>query len=136
MLVCALPSFTKDSAELPFTDTEQTAWYYPYLQKAYAAGLTTGAAENKFGIGKEITREEIAVFIARALSLANCPLKDRQNIAFADETMISDYAKQSVALLAAAGILNGYEDKTFMPQGTATRAEAAKLLSVLISEVG
>ena len=51
-------------------------------------------------------------------------------------TMISDYAKQSVALLAAAGILNGYEDKTFMPQGTATRAEAAKLLSVLISEVG
>lgn len=32
-----------------------------------------------------------------------------------------------------AGILNGYEDGTFRPQNTATRAEAAKLFSLFLS---
>ena len=34
---------------------------------------------------------------------------------------------------AVLGIVTGYEDGTFRPQGNATRAEAAKLFSLFLS---
>ena len=47
---------------------------------------------------------------------------------FADDEQISDYAKEAVEALAAAGIISGSENGEFMPKKNATRAETAKIL--------
>ena len=50
---------------------------------------------------------------------------------FTDSADIDDYAKDSVAVLAEMKILSGFEDGSFRPQDCLTRAEAAKILSVV-----
>ena len=54
--------------------------------------------------------------------------EDAQEIIFGDEAEISDYALEAVKHLSGAGIINGYEDGTFGPQRTLTRAEAARII--------
>ena len=41
---------------------------------------------------------------------------------------ISDYAAEAVKRMYALGIINGYEDGSFRPKNSITRAEAAKIL--------
>ena len=49
-------------------------------------------------------------------------------LSFNDNDKIADYAYDAIAEFVGLGILNGYEDGTFNPRGTATRAEAAKVI--------
>ena len=48
---------------------------------------------------------------------------------FRDSGQIAAYAKNSVAACQRSGVIDGYEDGTYRPNGTATRAEAAALYS-------
>ena len=57
------------------------------------------------------------------------------NNKFTDDSAISDYAKESVYLLRNLGVINGYADGTFMPIGSATRAEASQILFNLFSVI-
>ncbi|GIP39284.1 hypothetical protein J31TS4_25640 [Paenibacillus sp. J31TS4] len=47
---------------------------------------------------------------------------------FADRANISPWALEAISAAANAGIITGYPDNTFNPQGNATRAEAAKVI--------
>ncbi|MCI5614891.1 MAG: S-layer homology domain-containing protein, partial [Clostridia bacterium] len=55
------------------------------------------------------------------------PSGKRQSV-FADEGQIGAYAKSAVAVIADAGLISGYPDGAFRPQGSASRAETAKIL--------
>ena len=48
---------------------------------------------------------------------------------FKDASSISGYALDAVNYAVSEGIINGYTDGTFKPQGTVTRAEAAVIVS-------
>ena len=48
--------------------------------------------------------------------------------AFADADDISDYAREAVGFLAAAGIVKGDEQGRFNPKKSASRAECAKMV--------
>ena len=54
-------------------------------------------------------------------------VSNTSSLAFSDSNRIADWAKEDVASLTALGIIKGYEDNTFHPQKTASRAEAAQL---------
>ena len=54
-------------------------------------------------------------------------------ITFDDEEQIADYAAEAVDAMQKAGIINGMDNNEFQPQGTATREQAAKMISVLLS---
>ena len=47
---------------------------------------------------------------------------------FTDSEEIEGYARPAVERLSRAGLIEGYEDGSFRPGDSATRAEAAKLL--------
>jgi hypothetical protein len=55
---------------------------------------------------------------------------------FTDSASISSYAKEAVAAMQQAGLINGYEDGSFGPAKPATRAEAAKILAILLDILG
>ena len=48
-----------------------------------------------------------------------------------DDSLIADYAKDSVYALKENGIINGYEN-SFNPVNNLTRAEASKVISELL----
>ena len=55
---------------------------------------------------------------------------------FSDGDRVSPYARDAVCWAAAAGILNGRSDGTLAPQGTATRAQTAKMLVAYMDALG
>ena len=48
---------------------------------------------------------------------------------FTDQAEISYWAIEGVLAIQAAGIITGYPDGSFQPQGTATRAEVATIFA-------
>ena len=67
--------------------------------------------------------------IANFLSYCRIESHSAAAAAFSDQDQISEWAKESVAAITGAGIMNGMGDGTFRPQSTATRAQAAVILT-------
>ena len=119
------------NASCDFRDVSGDAWYRDYVASAVKAGLIEGNDDGTFGSGKYITRQDMAVIINRALKYKGVELTN-QKTDFTDADSISDYAKDSVFLLAGAGIINGFDDGSFASFDNATRAQAAVLVYSLI----
>lgn len=135
MAVMASGLYEKDAA-CDFEDVPQDAWYYGYIASAHHANVINGVGEKTFGIGQEMKREDVAVIVCRILNMFQVPEENRDALTdaekdFTDGADIDDYAKDSVAVLAEMKILRGFEDGSFRPQDCLTRAEAAKILSVV-----
>ena len=112
----------------PFKDSEDH-WAEAYIAWAKDKGIVEGVSATEFDPEAPITREQMATIFGRYALKQGIELPKSDNAAgsFPDADKISEYA------MRIAGILNGYEDGTFRPQGNATRAEAAKLFSLFLS---
>lgn len=118
----------------PFKDSEGH-WAEAYIAWAKDKGIVEGVSATEFDPEAPITREQMATIFGRYALKQGIELPKSENAAgsFPDADKISEYAREFVELMRIAGILNGYEDGTFRPQGNATRAEAAKLFSLFLS---
>lgn len=135
MLVCAIDGDVEDGTD-SFIDTDKTAWYSKYLAKAKEIGIVSGRDDGSFGVGENLTRQDMAVMIMKAVQVKNMTISNGKNVVFADEQEISDYAKESVNILAAAGLVNGTGDNRFEPKAKTTRAQAAQIIYNLIVTEG
>lgn len=129
-------TFAKDaeSEKLEFSDTEPTAWYNEDLGRAVKTGIVLGNEDGSFGIGQNITRQDMVVMLKRAADYAEITFEDSaDNEIFSDDGEISDYAKNSVYLMKAAKVINGVTVDMFAPLQFANRAEAAKVIFGLLN---
>lgn len=136
MLVRAMP--TDQSKEHPFTDVPATHWASEAINKALAIGFINANdfKNNKFEPNKPLTRAEMAKWMANGL--ASIEADYLQAIKDTKDTLlpIPEYYKGGlnkadipyIAVAMGTGLLNGYQDYSFKPQGTTTRAEVAALL--------
>lgn len=106
-----------------FVDTREH-WAKENISKATVAGVVSGYNEDVFGPNDLITREQMAVMIARAVKL---PLIT-EDLAFSDNENISSWAKSAMTAVYKNKIMKGYPDNTIKPQGKATRAEAVTVI--------
>lgn len=114
---------------MSFEDVKISDWYFEYIARAYYSGIINGEDASRFGAGKDITRQDLAVMLYNTCKVCDIELPDNKtDIKFADSDMIYDYASEAVSSLCSAGIITGYDDGKFHPLDNATRAEAAKLL--------
>ena len=131
MLVCAVEAETGEE-ELPFSDVSFGAWYYPYLSAAYENGLVTGFPDGRFGIGAIIRREDMAVSVAKSLGMN----AEEETAGFVDQGAISEYAQTAVLTMKRLGIMIGDENGCFQPHENTTRAQAAKVIALMLKEIG
>lgn len=96
------------------------------IRRMMAQGLMKGVGENRFDPEGQLTRAQIATLLDRALPHDVAPVDLG---AFGDNANIPAWAKESVARMKARGLISGYEDGSFRPERSLTRAELAKLLS-------
>ena len=123
-MVVALFDIPAKASTTAFGDVKSDAWYAPYITAAVQAGYVQGQSNEYFGIGESIMRQDMAVILYRALGDQNSKVV----LNFSDKENIASYAEDAISELVGLGILNGYEDGSFQPRGTATRAEAAKMI--------
>ena len=113
-----------------FSDVVRVSWYGNALMWAENAEVTNGITESLFGIGKPITREEMATLIYRYMSrLELIDIAEAENVpeGFADEAEVSEWAVDAVDYMRRTGIIMGDDNGNFRPGDTATRAEAAAI---------
>lgn len=123
------------SASCEFTDVKPGDWHYLYVASAFKNDVVSGIDETLFGTGRNITRQDVAVIAARLLKTFRDTLPETGDAVLTDFDTVSDYAQDSVNLLSAMGIINGFDDGTFRPHNALTRAEAATIISKLIDEL-
>ncbi|PZD94226.1 phosphoesterase, partial [Paenibacillus sambharensis] len=115
-----------------FTDVKAGDWFMPYVAWAAENGIVKGA-NKQFRPTDRISREEMSVMLIRLAELTGYKLPAVAGAAnFADQSLISPWAADAVSDLYEAGIISGKGNKKFDPQGGATRAEAAKMLTILL----
>lgn len=134
MLVKAFNLKAVSLKELPFTDVSKDAWYYETVRIAEQRGVVGGISATEFGAGQNVTRQDLAVMLNKALAATGRKLEKLEDApeAFADFDTIAGYAQESVTLLQMAEILNGRDNNCFAPNGTATRAEVAKMIYAVL----
>ena len=117
-----------------FTDVSNGAWFENYIKKAFGAGIISGEGET-FGVGKPITREDMAKIIYGVIKYKNLSLNTGNTAEISDISSVSDYASEAVKALYSANILKGNENGGFMPKSFATRAETAVIINRVLNYV-
>lgn len=129
-------AFAEDAekTEVGFKDADSNEWYFEYLGKAKAAGFINGYEDGRFGIGENISRQDMVAMVSRAAKYAGIMLGSGGGYTpFDDDSNIADYAKSAVYEMKNAGIVNGVADRTFAPLDNAERAQAAKVIFELLN---
>ncbi len=117
-----------------FSDTKADAWYAKAVVSAVEAGLVTGYENGTFKPDANITRQEMAVMVARAAKAYKgsvAPSDINKYMGFADSANVNAYAKDSIALAVKYEIVNGKPGNVFDPTSNATRSEAAKIIYMI-----
>ncbi|RJX39284.1 hypothetical protein D3P09_07485 [Paenibacillus pinisoli] len=113
-------------------------WYEAAVASAASAGLVTGYEDGSFRPNDAVTREQLAVIIARAIAYSGRSDSTIQEgfVLPNDWNDVSGWAAEAVNQMLALGIVKGDHACNFNPQHTATRAEAAAMLSRLLGKLG
>jgi len=135
LLVHALGLQNKKESEA-FHDVGENDPYRHEMLIAQRLGLVTGY-NGSFFPNETITREELAVMIARALKYVQ-PEKQTAKAdmaSFKDYEQISAWALDAVRIAVANGILIGDSKHALHPAGTSTRAQAVIMMERLLRKL-
>lgn len=135
-MIAEAMQLSADSATTEFSDVRPEAWYAPYIAAAQKHGIIGGITEELFGVGAAVTRQDMCVILQRVLSAKGISATADGAEAFADASAIAPYAREAVGQMKALGIVNGLEDNTFAPLSYMSRAQAAKVLYLMLKQVG
>lgn len=130
-IVCLAFDSEGGSVGISFNDVKKDQWYYNYIEEAYGRGIITGISANEFGIERDITREDFAVMLYRCMETE----KTGDVRKFVDYEQIAEYAIDAVGYLSDMKAINGYEDNSFRPKNTITRAEASQLIYNILKDL-
>ena len=123
----------------------KNAWYTNAVLWAKSQDIANGTPDGNFGIGKNITRQDLAMMLYKYAKLkgytlaANAGEIDK----YADGSKVSGYAKTAMDWAVTNGVLSGKGVKgeplskfKLDPAGTATRAECAAMLKNFMTAFG
>lgn len=105
----------------------QGAWYSKYIGYLENLNVLNGYEDGTFQPQKTVTRGEVCAVIARA---------QKFNVVSGetDFTDIQDYwGKDYITTLADKGIVSGYNDGSFAPQASITRAETVAIINRVLA---
>lgn len=120
---------TTTMGDASFPDTSDM-----YVLKAKNTGIIKGYDDGTFRPDQAINRQELAVLFANTLLAAQIDLSIQNYSAFSDDTQISSWAKESVYITRALGIVKGVGNNAFSPKGTATREQAIIMFKRVIDK--
>lgn len=120
---------------LDFYDTDENGYYAEAVRWAVENNIAGGYGNGRFGIGDEITREQLTAILYRYAKLQGGDFNESApaDMDFRDAGQISDYAREAVSWCSANGIINGDSNKYFKPKNNASRAEMAQIFANYIN---
>lgn len=114
------------SGAVSFTDVAADAWYAKAVHTLASLGILQGVGDGRFAPDRAITRAEFTVIAMRFADLDT----SGENI-FTDVNA-GDWFYDQVVGSIRYGWINGYEDGTFRPNNTITRAEVTTIVNRML----
>ena len=134
MRVATLEVLVDDVIVNGFTDCFFEHWAYPYVMTIYNAGITAGYGDGRYGPEDSVTREQMAVFILKALdevpSDGYCGGVSPFNDVAPDR-----WSCKHIKRFSELGITSGYGDGSFGPEDLVTREQMAAFLTRAMGQI-
>lgn len=117
-----------------FTDVKSADWFAKYVQAAVDTGLFKGYDDNSFKPEQVISRQEMAVVVARAAVQADKVKQEKMDkftmdkSEFVDKADVPAWAENEVAWLESEGSFSDIATENFQPAKVVNRAEAATVV--------
>lgn len=112
-----------------FNDVEAGAYYADAVAWAQKNNIASGYSATTFGPNDPITREQLAIFLYRFAQFKAIAVDASGSLSkFKDAESVSDYAVDAMTWACNIGLINGDNNGNLLPQGNATRAQAAAVL--------
>lgn len=122
--------------ENPFWDVPASAWFHDAVTWAWENDITGGVSSTHFGAGNAVTREQLAAFLYRYAQDQGYDTSARADLSgYSDAGLVSSYATEALSWANATGLITGTTATTLSPQGSATRAQVATILSRFCQDV-
>ena len=121
------PAVTGDST---FTDVTSGHWAVDAITWAAQNDIVAGIGGGLYDPDSNVTREQFAVMLYKYARFKGYDLTATGDLTqFPDADAISSWAETALSWANGNGLINGNEDGTLAPDGTATRAQAASILA-------
>ncbi|MDN4492073.1 S-layer homology domain-containing protein [Ureibacillus sp. BA0131] len=113
-----------DANSLDFSDLSKANIHYEAIQSLATRGVLNGFPDGTFKPNQLLTREQAAIILTKVLKIDASGYTKQ---VFSDVDSTSPYFREINALYER-GIIRGYQDQTFKPGNSLTRAEMASIL--------
>lgn len=108
-----------------FDDVESGCYYTGAVAWAQQTGITNGTEQTLFSPEEPLTRQQLCAMVYR---MYKDDIPSADDCKFDDYDTVSEYAKQAVASLQQAGIIDGMGNNKFEPDTAVTRAMLAQII--------
>ena len=124
------PNIENENWGYPFKDVDANAYYATAVYWARLHGIVAGYSDELFGPNDTITREQMATILYRYAQYKGYDTTARADLSrFTDAAQVGPWAVDAIRWANAEGMINGTSDTTLSPKGSATRAQAAAILT-------
>jgi len=122
-----------------YEDIEADGPFAPYVYGLAQTGIMKGRTSEQFGADEPLTRQELAVILARFMELtgstpgADADAGQAVPVAYQDQDQIAEYAEEAVETVTQKKWMTGSSNQ-FRPEQKVTRAEAAVIADRVLAE--
>lgn len=109
-----------------FSDVKNIEHFYESVKSLASRGIVKGFGDGTFKPYQSVTRGQMASVLAKTLGMN---MENVKNPGFKDVKVTDEYYGP-IAALVEAGVIEGYNDKTFKPGEPLTRAQMSKIISL------
>ncbi|EOV9528004.1 S-layer homology domain-containing protein [Bacillus cytotoxicus] len=119
-------SIENAQAQITFSDLPNHHWAYKAIIELANKNIVFGYGDGNFGLGDEVTREQVAALMFRHFKPAE---KEYYHNPYKDVSNHSTIFKKEILALTEMGIFAGDEKGMFRPKDSLTREEMAQILT-------
>lgn len=121
------------SVAAPFTDIQ--GWYNAAIRWAYSEGIVNGVTVTTFDPNGQLTRETFATMLYRYAKYKGVDVSGGDYVvSYKDAAKVSSWALEPMKWANAEGYIGGMTADTLVPQGKATRAQMATIMTRYIDK--
>ena len=123
------------TGESPFTDVPAGCWYTDAIVWAAQNGIVCGFGDGTFRPNEAVTRAQAAVMLYGYAAFTGADVTARADLsAYSDAGQIPSWAMDAMQWANARRLIVGRDSSHLAPNGGATRAEMAAILSAYIGK--
>jgi hypothetical protein len=116
-----------------------SATFREYVDCMQAYGIAAGFPDGTYRPGNPVTRQQMALFIARFISQAedgDTTIPPTAPSTYTDRMHATPEARAAIDWLTERGVVQGFADNTYRPGANVTRAQMASFIAQAMEEVG